>query len=98
MPVAASTRIVPALPTDFASTVTPPAAALPGALDAAWVAAGTDAAAKVGAVVVVDPEHAAAAMTTSAPLISVRIPRAILGTPCDRSSGRDHISLYARRL
>src|SRR5688500_11395744 len=80
MPLAASTRIVPASPTSSASTVTAAADVAGGAADGgAWVATGGTVAATVGFVVA--PGVQAAATTSTARRPTIELVRLMLGLP-----------------
>src|SRR5690349_14512546 len=90
MPVLASTRIVPAEPTDWAFTVAPPATAVDGAAPVPGaVVAGTGAVA-AGAVVAPEPGQAAEPTTAAANVTSRGARRNIGHTSCGRPSCGPH--------
>src|SRR3954454_13333375 len=91
----AATRIVPALPTAWALMVAPAAPldvplVVAASVVVAWVVVVT-----AGAVVVVPvPPQAANRNAAATRANSGVLRRVIRGTPCDRSSSRDHTCLY----
>src|SRR6185312_11312213 len=96
----AATRIVPALPTAWALTVAlDPLVVAPVVVAASVVVDSVVAdwvvvVATVGALVAPVPPQAASRTAAAAKAISGVLRRLMLGTPCDRSSGRDHTGLY----
>jgi hypothetical protein len=102
----AATRIVPALPTAWALTVAPEAPAdvavvvvatvvVVAAVVVAWLVVVV--VVTVGAVVAPVPPQAANMTASAVNAMRAVIRRVIRGTPCDRSSGRDHTALYDGR-